>query len=138
MNPPKCCGVCANWKPAERSAPSTGYLGTELLGDCPLAFGGVTRYTEGSRCSAFVPIQFTVAPCLPWKRDHDGTWFVRSGDIELTVKYDIERERWEWHAGMAVEEWIECERGLRRTREGAMRAAEGHVVVVRKVMGNGG
>lgn len=80
-------------------------------------------------------MRFVVAPCLPWTRDHDGTWFVRDGDVELVVRYDIERERWEWCAGMAVDEWIECERGLRRTRQRAMRAAEAHVAMTRKILG---
>jgi hypothetical protein len=74
-------------------------------------------------------------PRVEWKRDNEGAWFCRVGDIELVVKYDIDRERWEWCAGYAVDEWEECERGLRPTRRWAMRSAEKHVGIVERVMG---
>lgn len=127
--PPKCCGVCARWEKY------TLVQSTPQMGVC-----SVTRYlvpNDGRSCQFFTRNQ-AVPPPLPWKRDHDDTWFVRSGDVELTVKYNLEVERWEWCAGMAVDEWIECERGLRKTRAGAMRAAEAHVERVRSVLGNGG
>lgn len=131
MTPPKCCGTCDNWICLDVGAGSD-----ELAGVC-VPHETMMRHNSWYGCAWFRPRPFIVAadvPRLVWKRDNEGVWFVRDGDVELTVKHNLDVERWEWCAGMAVDEWVECERGLRRTRAKAMRAAEAHVGVVRKVM----